>query len=100
MSRIKIDDFLADFDNARSRAKAVDATIMNAASNISSNYVDLVSLATRQTMGALEITVGADAKGTPDPSDVMVFMEDIGTSRCAVCVNVPWRVSDCRLSVV
>ena len=95
-----MDDFLADFDNARSRANAFDATIVNAASNISSNYVDLVSLATRQTMGALEITVGTDAKGTPNPSDVMVFMEDIGTSRCAANVDVSLKLSDCRLSVI
>ena len=78
-----MDEFLADFPAARTRANALDAMIMDAASNISSNYVDLVSLAARQTMAALEITVGTDSSGNPDPSDVMVFMEDIGTSRYA-----------------
>ena len=50
--------------------------IVEAAAQISDNYVDLVSLATRQTLGSLEITTNEGANS----SDVTVFMKDLGTS--------------------
>ena len=51
---------------------------MGDAAKISQKYVDLVSLGTRQTFGALDITVLGDSKGSVDPSDVKIFMKDIG----------------------
>ena len=53
---------------------------MGAAGQISTNYVDLVSLSARQTMGALDITVLSDSSGNLDPTDVKIFMKDIGSS--------------------
>ena len=64
------------------RAVALDNKIMQDAWKISAKYVDLVSLAARQVMGSLDFTIGTDSKGNPDPSDVMIFMKDVGTSGC------------------
>ena len=52
---------------------------MGNASQVSSHYADLVSLATRQTLGSLDITVSTDSTGQPNASDVRIFMKDIGS---------------------
>ena len=61
-------------------ATALDQRITDAASKISQEYVDLVSLATRQTLGSIYITLGAADKGA-NASDVKIFMKDVGSSR-------------------
>ena len=53
---------------------------MGDAAQISSEYVDLVSLGARQTFGALDITVFTGDNGNVDASDVKIFMKDVGTS--------------------
>ncbi|KAH9915051.1 uncharacterized protein BXZ73DRAFT_106359 [Epithele typhae] len=63
-----IDVFIADYDNALSRAKALDDKIMGAAAQVSPHYVDLVSLSARQVFASLEVTAGTDASGNIDPS--------------------------------
>ncbi|KAH9942428.1 uncharacterized protein BXZ73DRAFT_88008 [Epithele typhae] len=75
-----IDDVVQDFPAALARAVALDAQIMNAAVQISAEYVDLVSLATRLTMGTMEMTVGLDSHNNINSSDVMIFVKDIGSS--------------------
>ncbi|KAH9935633.1 uncharacterized protein B0H18DRAFT_1082345 [Fomitopsis serialis] len=55
------------------RSTQLDNEITQNATNISSEYSDLVSLAARQTFGAIDITWNT--------SDVMIFMKDMGTSR-------------------
>ena len=72
---------MQDFSGARNRAIVLDAELTNAASKISSHYADLVSLATRQTFGSLDITILSDAQGNVNASDVKVFMKDMGTSQ-------------------
>ena len=67
---------MADFPNSLERAKALDARIFSDASAISSNYADLVSLATRQAMAGMELTVGQDGSA----ANVMMFMQDTGSS--------------------
>ena len=67
---------MADFPNALERAKALDARILSDASALSSNYADLVSLAARQAMAGMELTVGQDGS----TADVMMFMQDTGSS--------------------
>ena len=47
---------------------------MSDATSISAAYGDLVSLAARQAMGGMELTVGQNA------TDVMMFMQDTGSS--------------------
>jgi hypothetical protein len=63
------------------RSAAFDTSITSAAANISSNYADLVSLSLKLTMGALDITVGENQDGSLDPTDVKVFMKDLGFTR-------------------
>lgn len=70
-----------DFSGALSRATNMDQKIMGDAGKISSNYVDLVSLAARQVMGSMDITVlRNDADGSLNGSDVKIFIKDIGGS--------------------
>ena len=53
---------------------------MDAATGISPEYADLVSLSLRQVLGSIDITVSSNSQSDPDPTDVMVFMKDIGAS--------------------
>ena len=69
---VKVAAFLADFPNALQHATALDARILSDASAVSSAYADLVSLAARQAMGGVELTVGPD--GTS--SDVKMFVQE------------------------
>ncbi|KAL0952407.1 hypothetical protein HGRIS_006682 [Hohenbuehelia grisea] len=75
-----IDDFLQDFPHALERADAVDQRIISAASSISENYPDLVSLVARRVFGAAEVTVPIMANGSLDSSDVKIFLKDFGFS--------------------
>ena len=80
----QIDAFVMDFSAALDRAQNLDERIMNDAGKVSSNYVDLVSLAARQVMGSMDITVlQNDADGSLNGSDVKIFVKDIGYSGCA-----------------
>ena len=72
ISHVKVATFLADFPNALQRATALDARILSDASTVSSAYADLVSLAARQAVGGVELTVGPD--GTS--SDVKMFVQE------------------------
>lgn len=67
--------FISDFSRAASAAKNFDSKIRAAATAISSDYADLVDLSTRQVFGTVEITVGKDAMGNWNTSDVQAFMD-------------------------
>ncbi|KAH9017578.1 hypothetical protein EDB85DRAFT_2076084 [Lactarius pseudohatsudake] len=71
-------DFLDDFANAYSRAQKLDQKILQAAAPVSDLLGDLVSLATAQVYGSTHLTVGMEANGTYNESDVMMFMKNIG----------------------
>ncbi|KAI0759823.1 hypothetical protein BD413DRAFT_495995 [Trametes elegans] len=75
-----IDAVISEADDALQRATALDQAIMGNACQISSRYADLVALSARQTMGSLDITVQDDASANPDPSQVRIFMKDMGFS--------------------
>ncbi|KAF4584568.1 hypothetical protein EYR38_001797 [Pleurotus pulmonarius] len=75
-----IDAFLLDFPNARDRAVALDEKLMGEAEKVSDQYADLISFATRQTLGGLEFTTSRVADGSYDPSDLQIFMKDIGSN--------------------
>ena len=78
---MQIDAFVQDFSAASDRAQRLDEKIINDAGKISSNYVDLISLAARQVMGSMDITVlESDPGGSADRSDVKIFVKDIGGS--------------------
>jgi hypothetical protein len=78
---LKIVDFLNDFTNASSRAQQLDSKILQAAAPISGLLGDLVALATAQVYGSTQLTVGTDASGNFNTSDVMAFMKNIGGSK-------------------
>ncbi|KAF8824150.1 hypothetical protein HHX47_DHR9000564 [Lentinula edodes] len=74
-------NFMNDATNALERSKTLDSKIVSDANAISSNYVDLVSLASRQLMAGLEVTVGTDSSGKLNASDILFFMKDTGNSQ-------------------
>jgi hypothetical protein len=81
MMRLKlcqIHDFLNNFANASSTAQQLDSKILGDAATVSGALGDLVSLATAQVYGSIQLTVGFDASGNFNKSDVMAFMKNIG----------------------
>jgi hypothetical protein len=74
----QIVDFLDDFSNASSRAQQLDQEVLQNATSVSNMLGDLVSLAIAQVYGSTQLTVGIDASGNPNSSDVMMFMKNIG----------------------
>ncbi|KAJ7846926.1 hypothetical protein B0H13DRAFT_94469 [Mycena leptocephala] len=76
-----IDAFVKDFPAARTRAIELDQKILNDAATVSDDYGDLVSLATRQAMAGIEITLSTQADGNLNLSDVQAFMKDVGNSQ-------------------
>lgn len=72
---------MSDASNALQRAIALDTRIVTTANAISSDYADLVSLASRQVMAAMEITAGTGSNEQINASDIMFFMKDIGNSQ-------------------
>lgn len=72
---------MGDSSNALQRAIALDDQIISAANTISSDYTDLISLAARQAMAGMEITVGTGTDGQLNSSDIQFFMKDIGNSQ-------------------
>lgn len=77
---------------------ALDQKIMSAASQISSQYSDILSLGTRQTMGALDFTVGTDSSGRIVPDDVKIFMKNLGTDRLVLLFTLLQVVNNNRLA--
>ncbi|THH08873.1 hypothetical protein EW146_g8851 [Bondarzewia mesenterica] len=78
VSRAQINEFLLDFSDAQQRAETLDARILSAATAISSDYGDLVSIAARQAYGATELTIAKGSDGNYNKSDVMMFMKNVG----------------------
>ncbi|KAJ6606126.1 hypothetical protein DFH09DRAFT_1017068 [Mycena vulgaris] len=76
-----IDAFMGDFPDAVARAIALDRKILQDAGAVSQKYMDLVSLATRQAMAGVEITVSVTAAGEWNVSDVQAFMKDMGNTQ-------------------
>jgi hypothetical protein len=74
----QIVDFLNDFNNASSRAQQLDHNILQNATQVSNMLGDLVSLAIAQVYGSTQLTIGTDAYGNLNKSDVMMFMKNIG----------------------
>jgi hypothetical protein len=77
----KVVDFLNNFANASSRAQQLDSKILQEAASISGSLGDLVALATAQVYGSTQLTVGTDASGNFNESDVMAFMKNVSGSK-------------------
>lgn len=73
-----INFFMSDFSSAQSRAAALDAKLLGAATNISSDYADIISVASRQALGAIELTTTKGSDGNFNASDTMAFLKNIG----------------------
>ncbi|KAI0370619.1 DUF1793-domain-containing protein [Pilatotrama ljubarskyi] len=82
-----IDDLTSEFPRILRDAIALDEAIIANASKVSPHYTDLVSLATRQAMASFDITVSTGSDGTPNASDVRIFMKDIGSMSATERVN-------------
>ncbi len=76
----QIVDFLNDFNNASSRAHQLDLKILHDAANVSTSslFGDLVYPALAAVYGSTQLTVGTDANGNFNKSDVMMFMKNTG----------------------
>ena len=74
--------FVTGYQDAHARAVALDNRIMTAASSVSAHYSDLVSLAARQAMGGIELTIAQSSSSSSgwNTSDVKMIMKDVGTS--------------------
>jgi hypothetical protein len=89
----KIVDFLNDFVNASSRAYQLDLKILQDAALISGLLGDLVSSATAQVYGSIQLTVGVNEYGGLNQSDVMAFMKNMGGLRTKAILAWPSRVN-------
>jgi hypothetical protein len=56
----------------------LDQKILHDAVSISDLLGDLVSLAVPQVYGSTQLTIGTNTNGEYDPSDVMMFMKNVG----------------------
>ena len=79
-SHTQVVDFLNDFTNASSRAQLLDKKILQDATSVSNPLGDLVSHAIAQVYGSTQLTIGTDALGNFNESDVMMFMKNTGGS--------------------
>ena len=82
MSNIKIQivDFLKDFSNASSRAQIQDDKMRHDAVSVAYPLESMVILARYEVFGSMQLTIGTDANGKLNKSDVMMFMKNIGGS--------------------
>ncbi|KAL1749792.1 hypothetical protein FB107DRAFT_294878 [Schizophyllum commune] len=92
-------DFLQDYDDASTRADSLDSRIMEATSNKSAEYADLVALGTRQALAGLEITVTNATDGSLDTSDIQAFMKDSGNSLHVNFVQVMYAAAPALLYI-
>jgi hypothetical protein len=82
MSNIKsqILDFLNDFSNATSRAQIRGDKMLQDAESVTYLLGGSVIMASSEVFGSMQLTIGSDAYGNLNESDVMIFMKNIGGS--------------------
>ena len=71
----KIKDALDHFEDALAASIELDNKLITAANSISTEYASLISLVTRQAMGAIEYTI---LENNQNISDVKAFMKNMG----------------------
>ena len=79
--KVQIVDFLNDFSNASSRAQDLDNKILQDAGSVIYLLRPQVILALHEVFGSVQLTIGTDAHGKLNKSDVMMFMKNIGGSK-------------------
>jgi hypothetical protein len=80
MSDIKaqIVDFLNDFSNASSRADQVNKETTSDSDSVVVALGQRIFIAIAEVYGSMQLTIGTDAHGNLNKSDVMMFMKNIG----------------------
>lgn len=78
---------LNNFTDSLAAAEKLDAKLASDGGAISSEYADLLTLATRQTFGAIDLTVARpNPGGEVNMSDVKAFAKDFGSVGSGGCV--------------
>src|SRR5258708_14035662 len=77
-NEVQIVDFLKAFSNASSRAQELDQKILQDTATVSDDLGGLVSVSIAQVYGSMQLTIGTDAHGNLNDSDIMMFMKNIG----------------------
>lgn len=75
----QIDGVIGDFVDAWDRMAGMESDIDLDAAVLGDNYFNLLCFATRLAFASTVLTVGEASDGTLDPTDVMMFMKNIGT---------------------
>jgi hypothetical protein len=80
MSDIKaqIVDFLNDFSDASSRADHVNNKTISDSDSVVVALGQMLFIAIAEVYGSMQLTIGTDADGNLNTSDVMMFMKNIG----------------------
>jgi hypothetical protein len=80
MSDIKaqIVDFLNDFSAASSRAGQVNKETISDSDSVTVILGQMIFIAIAEVYGSMQLTIGTDAHGNLNKSDVMMFMKNIG----------------------
>jgi hypothetical protein len=80
MSDIKaqIVEFLNDFSDASSRADKVNSQTISDSDPITVSLGQMLFIAIAEVYGSMQLTIGTDADGNLNSSDVMMFMKNIG----------------------
>jgi hypothetical protein len=80
MSDIKaqIVDFLNNFSNASSGENQVNHKIISDSDSIVVALGQMLFIAIAEVYGSMQLTIGTDAHGNLNKSDVMMFMKNIG----------------------
>ena len=76
-NHVQIVDFLNNFTKVSSRAQELDNKILKDAASVSDPLGDLVSLVIAQVYGSTQLTIGTNALGNFNKSDVMMFIKNI-----------------------
>lgn len=76
-----------DYTNALSSAIALDAQILAAGLRYSQEYADLLTLATRQALAALDVTLVQNSDGSWNGTDIKAFMKNMGSVGATSGVN-------------
>ncbi|KAH8983428.1 hypothetical protein EDB86DRAFT_2967454 [Lactarius hatsudake] len=83
-----IDGFIGDFEDAWTRMLELESKIVVDTAGLPGDYYSTVlSYATRLVFSSTVLTVGEAPDGTLDPTDVMMFMKNIGTLSSTNRVN-------------
>jgi len=72
--------FIQDYPNALQAAKAFDTNLQSAAAAYGPDYYPVLTLAARQVMAQVELTVSKNSDGTFNRDDTLMFMHGSRTS--------------------